>query len=1012
MTGATPNKELRLAIAMRGGVSLAVWIGGALAEIEALRLAAFDEGDSRRSTTANAEIYRQLLHDAGYSKVRVDVMSGTSAGGLNGAIYAACLLYGIDFSKMADIWVELADLEKMIRVNSTQDGRPVDSLLEGDAYFQANLTRVLSELPRLPTGQSGELHQDYVDLVLTGTLIEPINEPLVGAVDGAFDALRSAAFFQFHHEEGNSHFDNPTGSANETPAVMEKLALAGRTSSSFPFAFEPATVSTVSTTSDASPNMVGVFSERSEKPFRVMDGGVLDNIPIARAIEAIAASPAATPTDRWLLYLYPSPPPVEKVPATDDASPSRPRPVRALSTVRQALSAILSIETIRDDVVVLERHNREVEFQDVRWRSLWSGVTLEELRETSEQATFVDNRSDLDGRRLRTMLELPNQHLAGKPIAVTAPAFQGLVDVFGPAGRELGKEFQRRVQAIYHNNFNVLRIDAQTVQIAVDLLIGACREVERFGSATKQVEASRLKSSLYTYRRGLTVAITRRDISLLTKASIGQTNDSPASCSSWIQALLIDDLVASAADEPSTLEGHLALVREVLDGVSARWPWSLLGHPDVTVDDLLAMARRAVAMGATSLQNSAKLELKIVSGAEPTPLASMFAAYQTNAEGTLATADKLAGNELGNFAAFLDARWRVNDWAWGRADAAARLARSLHEQRIPGDPASVPDIESLVATLQRNIWSEELPRIEGLRPESLGAGSGARGGGSPEVNLEDKLQTYAVGSEGVRDLPELDRARLAMRIAKIGVAAILPTNRGPRTAVQLLRPTIYAAAFALAAGKRAGICVGLYAMTLAIWWHRALAGWGWQKHAPFAIGFIGSAGWALVGLWRQKKDREKGKRVRPVAVLALVSLNVASAGLLLTSIAGRVPALRAAAPLDSPRHVALLPGLTPSTAWLLWPGWIVVAATVLAALGTFWMRSKHRWISVALTPSLYVVTAIIVKAIDRKGATGWWVATWWKGFPLGWWIVASLIATAFSLAAHVTRFDVFPPRPK
>ena len=34
------NHTLRLALAMRGGVSLAVWIGGAVAEIDVLRRAA------------------------------------------------------------------------------------------------------------------------------------------------------------------------------------------------------------------------------------------------------------------------------------------------------------------------------------------------------------------------------------------------------------------------------------------------------------------------------------------------------------------------------------------------------------------------------------------------------------------------------------------------------------------------------------------------------------------------------------------------------------------------------------------------------------------------------------------------------------------------------------------------------------------------------------------------------------------------------------------------------------
>ncbi len=38
---------------------------------------------------------------------------------------------------------------------------------------------------------------------------------------------------------------------------------------------------------------------------------------------------------------------------------------------------------------------------------------------------------------------------------------------------------------------------------------------------------------------------------------------------------------------------------------------------------------------------------------------------------------KLAGTKLGNFSAFMDAAWRVNDIMWGRLDGAERLIKSM-----------------------------------------------------------------------------------------------------------------------------------------------------------------------------------------------------------------------------------------------------------------------------------------------------------------------------------------------
>ena len=204
---------------------------------------------------------------------------------------------------------------------------------------------------------------------------------------------------------------------------MAKLALAGRASASFPFAFEPATVTTDGGDRRTRPDLATIFSERgAPDAFRVMDGGVLDNIPIARAIRAVAASPAAEPTDRWLLYLYPSPP--------DDVPPPPPppqAPVRALSTVRRALTAKLGTETILDDAAALDQHNVEAAFQAIRWRGLWHGAGSDEtvwpdwLGRLGEMGAVVEIRATTDALRLRQVLEQPRRRYAGRPDVVADP---------------------------------------------------------------------------------------------------------------------------------------------------------------------------------------------------------------------------------------------------------------------------------------------------------------------------------------------------------------------------------------------------------------------------------------------------------------------------------------------------------------------------------------------------------------------------------------------------------------
>jgi hypothetical protein len=93
------TQDARFAIAMSGGVSLAVWMGGVSREVNLLQLAS----DARRSAAGMATpwagpdptesawdaaartLYRNLLELLDVT-VTVDVLSGTSAGGVNAAL--------------------------------------------------------------------------------------------------------------------------------------------------------------------------------------------------------------------------------------------------------------------------------------------------------------------------------------------------------------------------------------------------------------------------------------------------------------------------------------------------------------------------------------------------------------------------------------------------------------------------------------------------------------------------------------------------------------------------------------------------------------------------------------------------------------------------------------------------------------------------------------------------------------------------------------------------------------
>ncbi|HZB72394.1 MAG TPA: patatin-like phospholipase family protein, partial [Acidimicrobiales bacterium] len=278
---ATP--ELRLALAMRGGVSLAVWIGGSCAEIDELR--------------RGAGFWGPLTEAAGYSAVVVDVMAGASAGGLNAVLFGASIRNGFPMKGLLDIWKRVASVDRLRRTEE-----PWLSLFDGDAAFLGVIRHHLREqIARHPDPRD----PGYVDVQLSATLVEPLQVPAPSPEDERLWRARSSARFHFRHDTVTGI---PRADFDPDPSTTARLALAARATSSFPGAFEPAVVRSTRPEAfgeGARPSSAedlvdcrGVFSEARGRTtssdavvpedFVVADGGIVDNIPLGKALEAVA----------------------------------------------------------------------------------------------------------------------------------------------------------------------------------------------------------------------------------------------------------------------------------------------------------------------------------------------------------------------------------------------------------------------------------------------------------------------------------------------------------------------------------------------------------------------------------------------------------------------------------------------------------------------------------------------------------------------------------------------------
>lgn len=127
------EKELRLAIVFFGGVSLAIYQHGINREILNLvrasglyhrhkqdqndPLPAFSSRYPQEPPRSTGDIYLQCFQAIGQHlslRVIVDVISGSSAGGINGIVLARALAHDLSLAPLTDMWLAEADMLKLL----------------------------------------------------------------------------------------------------------------------------------------------------------------------------------------------------------------------------------------------------------------------------------------------------------------------------------------------------------------------------------------------------------------------------------------------------------------------------------------------------------------------------------------------------------------------------------------------------------------------------------------------------------------------------------------------------------------------------------------------------------------------------------------------------------------------------------------------------------------------------------------------------------------------------------
>ena len=754
--------ELRLALAMRGGVSLAVWIGGAISEIDLARRAGAGDDDE-------PGFWSQVIGASRYDEVVVDVLAGASAGGLNGVLYAASQVYDFRYGAMRQIWLDLGSTEGLVRRQG-----PWPSLMKGDEFFLAKVhDRLVSQTgqPARPCSAPPRL-----DLLLSATAIEPIERPLPSPVDESLVERRFSSGFRFRQpEDAWLPTDFPPPATEGFEDALWRLAIAARSTSSYPGAFEGALVRSSRRACFASPgaagdgsavDLDGAFLDRSSRPvpFVVADGGILDNIPISRALEAVAAAPASGPTERVVVYLQPgAPSPAAEAIARKDQDRRS-----AVAVVRGTIASRVAGETINPDIAALEAYNESVKRAAALRTGSLGAISPGDLvaAATGQLASYRLARAAEEAGRVVALLRDPvtvlgedpfPDQLGGAPVtdgqwrSPTAgwPATvreQLLAQLAAVIGERLGGTVADVLTGTGDPR-PLLRVTGLLIEWARDLeqlncppATAAKAQLYRVRSFAEEVldRTRRLGWVVHAVEATDPVAFagTAHDVlGRLTKvpqvlceqvcASLGDGTDGGLAAAR-LELLRRLDGVAAPAGAVDLLEAMTARLVEVAEklrlatldvpggGAGSLLDGQLRPVP-VTAAVLGALEVVCLPEAVLGLPGRRRIDFHRLSSANRTPLAPHFLALLAEGEAAGLRWDraapegsppaglhvnlKLAGNELANFSAFLLAQWRANDWLWGRLDAVPTLIDLLvRAEDLVGDHR---DAAALVETVHQ-----------------------------------------------------------------------------------------------------------------------------------------------------------------------------------------------------------------------------------------------------------------------------------------------------------------------
>jgi patatin-related protein len=776
--GFAPEQEVRFAVVMYGGVSLAIYINGVVQELFRMVRATAPEFElpdqpygqdayfHDESLDGTERIYRevgQMLRGDGdvepmqspeadiRTRFVVDILSGSSAGGINAIFLAKAIANQQELADLRDLWIHEADMGALVndrqsyrRIRDLPVQSPPRSLLNsGRLYLRALAAlRGMARSEERREDKYSPAYAEELDLAVTTTDLHGVPLPMQLYDQVVYEARhRNVLRFVYAGPRATGEARNDFGEEND-----ELLAYAARCTSAFPFAFEPAVAQDLPHGSDPPPLQAWNAFFPDYKPeewptFAFADGGYLDNKPFSYATEALRRRRADLPVTRKLLYIEPDP---TGEPLAPGEAPKREPLEEVPDAVDTSIAAMTlpRVETIRDDIEAVVDRNRTV--QRIRRLTLELEETLftgddplQELHEVAPDAH--DATADRSLRcpqlmyhpYLQLRVEMVVDDLAsacirlagGNPASDEVEAARILIRRYVRSEWE-EEGLRRAFLARFDLRFRLRRI--AFVQDRINVLM---RDEHRQRDPQLAELKRALNDVLVNLRRAGRTA-RRRPVDLDGTAAADDRDAERIRTMAGMakRARLEPDVLSEVLRAPR--ERDVPKVPAFDEAIRA-----LLGE---AADHLADVLREADEELPVTLRDTPTLALYYwrfesfdmitlpltYPGLEEVNPVDVIRIAPEDATGLISEGDrdemrrKLAGTSLGHFGGFMDATWRRNDLMWGRLDGAERILDSL----LPDSPLrdKLHD-RAFAAIIREELVDQDAYALTDLMAGALGA---------------------------------------------------------------------------------------------------------------------------------------------------------------------------------------------------------------------------------------------------------------------------------------------------